>query len=113
MTIVLNGLSDDYRYLIVSLETQEMDKIDFDELSTKLFKENKKVNKISNENLYQMAMLAKTIECYYCEQQGHMKKNCPVRKYRQEKEVKDEKDETGSAGPEIDRTELHCLWNQR
>ena len=47
-------------------------------------------------------------------------KPCVKPRYRWARTVNDigpvdieKKSGTGSAGPEIDRTELHCLWNQR
>ena len=33
LAIVFNGLLEDYRYLVVAFESQELDKIDFDELT--------------------------------------------------------------------------------
>jgi len=86
LAIILNGLPERYRYLVVSLEKQE--KIDFDELAARLLEEEKKVDPGGNTGI--TALLAKNRkaderDCHYCGQEGHWKRDCPVRKYRAKK----------------------------
>jgi len=72
LAIILNGLPDRYRYLVVSLEKQE--RIDFDELTARLLEEEVKVDPRADV----MAMLSRrTGVCYRCGQMGHLKKDCP------------------------------------
>ena len=74
LAIILNGLPEKYRYLVVSLENQE--KIDFDELTARLMEEEKKLN----PGAYRIALMAKkglTLKCYGCGETGHVKANCP------------------------------------
>jgi hypothetical protein len=86
LAIVLNGLTDEYRYLIVALESQDLDKIDFDELTARLLEEEKKLNPIGISNL-QTAMKATRTgnksECNYCHETGHWKKDCPALKEKE------------------------------
>jgi hypothetical protein len=81
LAIILNGLPERYRYLVVSLETQK--KIDFDELTARLLEEELKVDPAARK----IALSARKIEgeCHYCGQKGHWKKECPIRKYRDDK----------------------------
>ena len=94
LAIILNGLPERYRYLVVSLEKQE--KIDFDELTARLLEEEKKLD--PEPKIGATALLAKNrkavgargsqadvADCHYCGQEGHWKKDCPVRKYRARK----------------------------
>jgi len=84
LAIILNGLPERYRYLVVSLEKQE--EIDFDELAARLLEEEKKVD--PEAKIGGSALLSKTRkvkgDCHYCGQQGHWKSDCPVRKYRED-----------------------------
>jgi gag-polypeptide of LTR copia-type/Domain of unknown function (DUF4219)/Zinc knuckle len=77
LAIMLNGLPERYRYLVVSLEKEET--IDFDELTARLLEEELKVD--SGEGERRIAMLAKKnvggLTCYGCGQVGHLKKDCP------------------------------------
>jgi hypothetical protein len=85
LAIILNGLPERYRYLVVSLEMQKT--VDFDELMARLLEEEKKVNpeaKIGGLALFSKTRKAEG-DCHYCGQQGHWKRDCPVRKYRGEK----------------------------
>ena len=85
LAIILNGLPERYRYLVVSLEKEE--KIDFDELTARLLEEEVKVDPRAAAGT--MAMAARKVykdpedECHYCGQKGHWKKDCRVRKYRE------------------------------
>ena len=85
LALILNGLSEQYRYLVVNLEQQE--KIDFDELSARLIEEELKINGGAENG--KMAMLARGngqgSECHFCGQKGHWKKDCLVRQYREQK----------------------------
>src|SRR5271170_7319055 len=88
LAIILNGLPERYRYLVVSLEKQEL--IDFDELAARLLEEEKKVD--PEAKIGGTALLSKTQgDCHYCGQKGHWKRDCPVRKYREEKGHEDRK----------------------
>jgi hypothetical protein len=84
LAIILNGLPERYRYLVVSLEKQEI--IDFDELTARLLEEEAKVDPRAAAGT--MAMAARKVykdpedECHYCGQKGHWKKDCRVRKYQ-------------------------------
>src|SRR5271170_7218714 len=86
LAIILNGLPERYRYLVVSLEKQET--IDFDELAARLLEEEAKVDPRAAAGT--MAMAARKVykdpedKCHYCSQKGHWKKDCRVRKYREE-----------------------------
>ena len=78
MAIILNGLPERYRYLIVSLEKQK--KIDFDELVARLLEEDMKVSlgakMTAMKARYGGVPLGKGYQCYQCEQYGHMKQEC-------------------------------------
>jgi hypothetical protein len=85
LAIILNGLPERYRYLVVSLEKQEI--IDFDELMARLLEEEKKVDpegKIGGLALFSKTRKAEG-DCHYCGQQGHWKRDCRARKHREEK----------------------------
>ena len=91
LVIILNGLPERYRYLIVSIEKQE--KIDFNELAVRLLEEEKKVDleaKIGQSVLLSKTQKAKG-DCHYCGQQGHWKRDCLVRKHREDKGHEDRK----------------------
>src|SRR5271154_4200675 len=92
LAIILNGLPEQYRYLVVSLEKQE--EIDFDELTARLLEEEKKVDPVEGRGV-KMALKFRKMEgdCHYCGQQGHWKRDCPVRKYRGEKGQEDRKED--------------------
>jgi len=65
LAIILNGLPERYRYLVVSLEKQET--IDFDELTARLLEEELKVDpKAGTEGA--MAMMSRKNGCYRCGQ---------------------------------------------
>src|SRR5579859_155322 len=73
LAIIVNGLSETYRYLVVNLEQQEM--ADFDELSARLLEEERKIH--GDKSV--IALLAKGKkrpfdgECYGCGKRGHLK----------------------------------------
>jgi gag-polypeptide of LTR copia-type/Domain of unknown function (DUF4219)/Zinc knuckle len=85
LAIILNGLPERYRYLVVSLEKEE--KIDFDELAARLLEEEMKVNPeatmtalMSKKNLYSGGgFVEREYHCYGCGELGHLKRNCPKR----------------------------------
>ena len=77
LAIILNGLPERYRYLVVSLEKQET--IDFDENTARLLEEEFKVDPKAGL----MAMMSRKkvygeeYRCYRCGQVGHLKQDCP------------------------------------
>src|SRR2546423_7019220 len=92
LAIILNGLPERYRYLVVSLEKQE--KIDFDELAARLLEEELKINPptmtvhalMSKKNLYSGGgFVEREYRCYGCGEVGHLKQDCPKREKPQEK----------------------------
>src|SRR5436190_16908335 len=94
LAIILNDLPERYRYLVVSLEKQEM--MDFDELTARLLEEELKINPptmtvhalMSKKNLYSGGgFVEKEYRCYGCGEVGHLKRDCPKR----EKEMPREK----------------------
>jgi len=72
LAIILNGLPERYRYLVVSLETQK--KIDFDELTARLLEEELKVDTAAGKIAFSASKIEG--ECHYCGQKGHWKKDC-------------------------------------
>ena len=85
LAIILNGLPERYRYLVVSLEKQE--KIDFDELTARLLEEEMKVNAgakmtalMSKKNLYSDGgFVEREYHCYECGEVDHLKRDCSKR----------------------------------
>ena len=76
LAIILNGLPEQYRYLVITLEKQES--IDFDELTARLLEEELKVDSKAGMT----AMFTKKIKnpnggYYRCGQAGHLKRDCP------------------------------------
>src|SRR5947207_4258887 len=86
LAIILNGLPERYRYLVVSLEKQET--IDFDELMARLLEEELKINPpmattmamMSKRNLYSGGgFVEREYRCYGCVEVGHLKRDYPKR----------------------------------
>src|SRR5436190_15400115 len=85
LAIILNGLPEQYRYLVVSLEKQE--EIDFDELTARLLEEELKVNPgpkmaalMSKKHVYSGGGFAERgYRCFGCGEAGHLKRDCPKR----------------------------------
>ena len=93
LAIILNGVPERYRYLIVNLENQE--KIDFDELTTRLLEEELKINPptmtihalMSKKNLYSSeGFVEREYRCYECGEMGHLKRDCPKREKKKPRE---------------------------
>jgi gag-polypeptide of LTR copia-type len=101
LAIILNGFSEEYRYLVVNMEKQET--VDFDELSAQLIEEKHLIkSNRSNDGGSKLAWMARSkqsgrvhgsngrncrdAECHYCGQRGHFKLDCLVRKFREEKD---------------------------
>ena len=82
LSIILNGLPEKYRYLVVALEQQT--KVDFDELSVRLMEEAVHHGQSGSENLAYKAIQKGSIKlkCFYCGEFGHVRNECPVREYR-------------------------------
>ena len=72
LAIILNGLSERYRYLVVSFEKQET--IDFDELMARLLEEEVKVDLTVAGSI---AMMSRKAICYICGDVRHLKRDCP------------------------------------
>ena len=78
LAIILNGLTDDYRYLVVNLEQQT--EVDFDELCARLLEEERKIHGNGGAGL--IALKAERfrpgkMQCWSCGELGHMKRDCP------------------------------------
>src|SRR5436190_11577391 len=82
MAFILNGLPDQYRYLVVNLESQ-LESISLQDLSSRLVDEERKVGTIPlpiQGPLYQ-ASLARgerngTLKCNHCGRNGHTEEKC-------------------------------------
>jgi len=83
LAIIFNGLPERYRYLVVTFEQQK--EIDLDELSARLLEE---AERYGPDDLGTTAMVAGRMfgkarfACYHCGQEGHLRKNCPAKVYR-------------------------------
>jgi hypothetical protein len=108
LALIFNGVAEQFRYLVVSLEQQDLD---FDELSARLIEEAERYptspyNDIAGgPSIGYLARKGKggsgpQMKCFYCGQLGHVKATCEVRKYRMEKygDGKDEENMSGDAG---------------
>jgi hypothetical protein len=93
LALIFNGIPENFRYLVVSLEQQDLD---FDELSARLVEEAERYptspyNDIAGgPSIGYVARRYKggsapQMRCFYCGQLGHVKATCEVRKYRMEK----------------------------
>jgi len=112
LALIFNGITERFRYLIVTLEQQDLD---FDELTARLIEEadrypSSSESDIAGGTVGYMARRGKIgaqMRCYYCGQLGHVKALCEIRKYRMEK-YGDEKDEenVGPAGIDTKRKAL-------
>src|SRR5579859_7519982 len=82
LAIIVNGLSETYRYLVVNLEQQEA--VDFDELSARLLEEEHKIHHGDNSVIAQLAKGKNKWsgnhpfdgECYGCGKRGHLERDC-------------------------------------
>lgn len=86
--ILLNSVSEEYRITVSILEGQE--KLTPVLILNRLMEEYRKIHgRVNGERRIVLSAVTTgnmdNIECFYCGQQGHMKRECPVRKYRQEK----------------------------
>ena len=101
LALIFNGITERFRYLVVSLEQQDLD---FDELSARLVEEAERYPGSPESGLAYMARRVGgggrkgvQLQCYYCGQMGHVKATCEVRKYRMER-YGDGKDEENMSG---------------
>jgi gag-polypeptide of LTR copia-type/Zinc knuckle len=93
LAIILNGLSEEYRHLVVHVE-----QLDFDQLSARLIEEEQLIKSNgSSDGGSKLAWMPRSkqsrrvhsdngrnrvdAECYYCGQRGHFKPECPVLKF--------------------------------
>ena len=92
--IILNGLPEYYRYLVVPLDRQTT--IDFDELSARLMEE----EKLRSHQEGTTALKANArrshaqLRCHYCGELGHVQNECKVKECRKKK-YGDNEQETG------------------
>src|SRR5271154_3806671 len=79
LAIILNGLTDDYRYLVVNLEQQK--DVDFDELCARLLEEERKIHGNGDAGLIALKASAGfrpgKMQCWSCGLLGHMRRDCP------------------------------------
>jgi gag-polypeptide of LTR copia-type len=68
LAILVNGLPESYRYLVVALELKGMDEIDFDELTARLVEEERRLGKASKSVKKAFMARQKDIVCFGC---GH------------------------------------------
>ena len=76
LAIILNGLPEQYRYLVVSLEKQE--KIDFDELTARLLEEELKIDPGAKMTALSAKKLQGRRQCFRCGDYNHVKRDCPL-----------------------------------
>jgi hypothetical protein len=116
--LIFNGIPENFRYLVVSLEQQDLD---FDELSARLVEEAEQYpaspfnDTVGGPSIGYLARRYKggstpQIRCFYRGQLGHVKATCEVRKYRMEK-YGDRKDEEnmGSKGTDTKAKALSAM----
>ena len=105
LALIFNGITERFRYLVVSLEQQDLD---FDELTARLIEEAERYPGTPEGGTAYTASTAyaartrgaaplRPMRCFYCGQLGHVKASCEVRKYRMEK-YGDGKDEENRSG---------------
>jgi gag-polypeptide of LTR copia-type len=68
LAILVNGLPESYRYLVVALELKEMDDIDFDETTARLVEEEQRLGKDSASVRMAFTARWKDIVCFGCGQ---------------------------------------------
>jgi len=107
LALIFNGITERFRYLVVTLEQQDLD---FDELTARLIEEAERYSGTPESGSAYSARRAVPLrsngmKCYYCGQPGHVKAVCEVRKYRMEK-YGDGKDENklGDSGAALSTT---------
>jgi len=79
LAIILNGLPESYRYLVVSLEKQET--VDFDELTARLLEEEIKVDpgtKTIALSAKRKGLNGERRQCFVCGDYNHVKRDCPL-----------------------------------
>jgi gag-polypeptide of LTR copia-type len=107
LALIFNGVPEQFRYLVVSLEQQDLD---FDELSARLVEEAERYPTSPYNDIAggpSIGYLARKgrpgnvvqLKCFYCGQLGHVKATCEVRMYRMDKygDGKDEENMSGDA----------------
>jgi hypothetical protein len=78
LAIILNGLPEEYRYLAVTFENVE--KIDFDELSARLQEEEKKIGPHNGKAALKARVKSPgklRLKCWQCGEMGHVQADCP------------------------------------
>jgi len=115
ITFILNGLSEDYRYLVVNLESQ-VESISFQDLTARLIDEETQVSKMGSSSEARILAikgreLSKcegcgrsghtvercfgTLRCGYCVGPGHDESNCYCKRYREERGMEYERPAAG------------------
>ena len=97
--ILLNSVSEEYMIAVAILESQ--DKLTPASILNRLMEEYRKMPNGNGSGIkLRVALTAASedrmsnIECFYCGQQGHMKRDCPCRKFRQGLQEEEDEEES-------------------
>ena len=115
ITFILNGLSEDYRYLVVNLESQ-VESISFQDLIVRLIDEETQVSKMGSSSEARILAIKGrellkcegcgrsghtvercfgTLRCAYCGGPGYDESNCYCKRYREERGMEYERPAAG------------------
>ena len=84
LAIIVNGLPEKYRYLTITLESQDVETIDFDELFARLIEEERKFgDDVMKTKMVLQAKAKLSTACNYCHKDGHWKRDCPELKAKE------------------------------
>ncbi len=100
--ILLNSVSEEYLIAVAILESQQQ--LTPGAILNRLMEEYRKVQGSPNGGIKSRIALSaaaaatedrmSNIECFYCGQQGHMKRDCPCRKFRQGLQEEEDEEES-------------------